>query len=88
MDSDAVVRFHGFADGADFAINAGYFALEPLWVQVGDQLANNLFGAAETHIEGNVQDAGWDAGWRVIVSHGQGRFVGQKVSSGSAVLIV
>jgi hypothetical protein len=68
MNRNAVVRFHGFADGADFAVNAGNLALKPLWVQVGNQLANNLLGAAETHIEGNVQDAGWGR----IVSHGQG----------------
>jgi hypothetical protein len=68
MDDNAGVCFHGFADGADFAVNAGDFALEPLWIQVSDQLADNLFGAAETHIEGNVQDAGWG----VIVGQGQG----------------
>ena len=67
MDSDAVFCFHGFADGAYLSINAGNFALEPLWVQVGDQLANNLFCAAETHIEGDVQNTGWG----MFVGHGQ-----------------
>ena len=55
MDFYSVFGFQCLANSADFPVNTCYFALEACQIEIGNELADDLLGAAEPHVERDVE---------------------------------